>query len=530
MNTRMNLRKYLPVIGMSAVAKMLLTISGTLFGALVILSYGGIIPLGMSDFVFLFLLTTLAAAYRPGWVFLLLVSVLPIEIVNLAPASFGSGIHPYQFLMVAIFVGLGIRILSHRSVPSRPRVHVGDFLLLLVPIGSVFAAFNAPAPGVALRFSIILFSFYALYVLFRLYVRSSEDVGRILPFAIVSALLTVGVSIVQNGLFLGGNGFFEVMPGRPNGLFAEPDWLGMYLVPTFAIFLSAGYFIASRSSSVREFFRMKRSVFLSVGSIICLATLIISVSRSAWLGVGVTAFVAIGLALLAGRPRVAGILSILIAGSAILAFDLVALVPLTDFDLFGRAESIGSGRQTITVSCEQPVTLPEHVASVDELAPLGCRHINLEEIGAEYAAGRFVSEIDRDDPNVSIRKQIYDRSLALGREHPVLGVGWGTVTRTLGADARGAGLNASDLFLEVWLGSGLLGLLGLVGLLLLLAFRSVSDFFRHRGTFAFFLLTAFAGLVTFDMLNSGILLGFFFALLGIAGSYLFHESDFAETL
>jgi len=526
----MDLWKYLPVIGMSAVGKMLLTISGTLFIVLAILSYGGVLPLGASDFAFLFLLTTLAAAYRPGWIFLLLVSVLPIEIVNLAPASFGSGIHPYQFLMVAIFVGLGIRILARRSVPSRPKLHVGDILLLLVPIGSVFATLNAPVPGATLRFSVILFSFYALYALFRIYVRSSEDIGRILPFSIMSSLLTIGVAIAQNVIFLGGKGFFEVMPGRPNGLFAEPDWLGMFLVSVFATLITAGYFIASRSSSARECFRMKRSVFLSLGLIACLVALILSVSRSAWLGAGAVAFVAIALTFLAGRPRVAGILAVMIGGSAVLAFDLVTLAPLTNFDLFGRAESIGSGRQTITVSCERPIALPEHVASVDELASFGCRHINLEEVGSESAAGRFVVEIDRDDPNVSIRKQIYNRSLVLGREHLVLGIGWGTIGDVLGHDERGAGLNASDVFLEVWLGSGILGLVGLLGFLLLLAIRALRDFFHLHGTFPFFLLTAFSGLVAFDLLNSGILLGFFFALLGIAGSYLFHESDFTETL
>ena len=526
----MNIRKYLPVIGMSVVAKMLLTLGSTLFVALAILSYGGVVPLGMSDFIFLFLLTTLAAAYRPGWAFLLLVSVLPIEIVNLAPLSIGSGLRPYQFLVLAIYAGLGVRILSGRSVPNRPTFHIGDFFLLLIPIGSVVASLNAPSLNASLKLSVILFSCYALYVLFRLYIRSSEDIGRILPFAIVSSILTTGFAIIQNVLYLYGSGLLEVMPGRPNGLFAEPDWLGMFLVLTIPVLISAGYFIASRSHSPREFFRMKRSIGFLLALVACFIALILTVSRSAWLGAGITAIVAVLLALFAGRPRVAGILTLAIGGSMILALDLVLLIPLSDFDLFGRAGSIGSGLQTITVSCENTVILPDRIASVDELSPFGCRHIDLQEIDAEHVAGHFVSTINRTDPNVSIRKQIYDQSIMLGREHPVLGVGWGTVTQALGADTRGAGLNASDVFLEIWLGSGLIGLLGFIGFFGFVIVSALRDFFRRRETFPFFLIIASIGLVTFDLFNSGILLAFLWAFLGIAGSYLTHEPDFSEIL
>ena len=322
----------------------------------------------------------------------------------------------------------------------------------------------------------------------------------------------------------------EVMPGRPNGLFAEPDWLGMFLVLTIPVLISAGYFIASRSHSPREFFRMKRSIGFLLALVACFIALILTVSRSAWLGAGITAIVAVLLALFAGRPRVAGILTLAIGGSMILALDLVLLIPLSDFDLFGRAGSIGSGLQTITVSCENTVILPDRIASVDELSPFGCRHIDLQEIDAEHVAGHFVSTINRTDPNVSIRKQIYDQSIMLGREHPVLGVGWGTVTQALGADTRGAGLNASDVFLEIWLGSGLIGLLGFIGFFGFVIVSALRDFFRRRETFPFFLIIASIGLVTFDLFNSGILLAFLWAFLGIAGSYLTHEPDFSEIL
>lgn len=523
----MNIRNILPVASLSPISKVLLYACGILFVGLALFPYSGV-RLQWSDFAFLFVLTTVAAAYRPGWIFLLLVSVLPIETVNIAPAGVGGGIRPYQFIMSALFLGLGIRYLARRPMPGWPRPHIGDALLMLIPIGSLPALVNAPDRGSSLRLSVILFTFYGLYALFRIYVRSSDDVRRILPFIISSSLLTSFSAVIQNILFASGNGFFEVMPGRPNALFAEPDWMGMYLVSSIAVFSAAAFMFASRSNSWREYARMKRSVFLFATLILTIVALVISVSRSAWLGSTAVAVVSVCLAIFGHDRKSAGFLAATMLSATVLASGISLM--LTTFDLSGRAGSIGSGRQTITVSCENRVVLPTTISSAEELAGFGCRHIDLDEIAAEESGGRFVTTVMRDDPNVSIRSRIYASSIGLIREHPLLGIGWGSVSQALGTDGRGTGLNASDVFLEVWLGSGLAGILGLIGFLGLLAVRSVRDFFSTRGAFPLFIVAVFAGTVVFDLLNSGILLGFFWALLGVAGSYLFHEADFSETL
>ncbi|HWQ59978.1 MAG TPA: O-antigen ligase family protein [Candidatus Fimivivens sp.] len=526
----MNIRTFVPTISMSLIAKSLLLASGVVTTALLILSYVGVSSLGMMDFLFLFLMSTLAAAYRPGWAFLLLVSVLPLEIVNLAPTAIGSAIRPYQFLMITIYAGLAVRLFAQRPLLGWPRLHIGDLFVFLIPIGAVFAIPNAVDRNVSLHLSVILFSFVALYFLFRMYVRTSADVGKILPFLILSAVLTSVWSISQNLLFLSGRESFEVMPGRPNGPFAEADWLGMFLGTACSILITAGYLIASRSTSIREYFRMKRSVYLFLGMTSLFVALIVTMSRSAWLGTAVSVLTAFLLIFISRRRQVGSILLMTIASTGTLALLLVFAVPLTDFDIFGRAASIGSGLQSITVSCERKTALPDTVISTESLALYGCRHIDLDEVDSERTAGRYVTEIDRNDPNVSIRRRIYAHSVSLGFEHPIQGIGWGSITAFLGQDGRGAGLNASNIFLETWLGSGLLGLVGLTGFLIVLAYRSVRDFVMFRGAFSFFMVSSFAGIITFNLFNSGILLGFFWALLGIAGSYLFHESDFSETL
>lgn len=526
----LNLRNFLPSLSMSPIAKSLLFASGAIFIILVTTAYRGVLPLGLPDFLFLLILSILAAAYRPGWMFLLLVTVLPLEMVNLAPAAFGTGIRPYQFLMLAIYAGLAVRSVSGRSLPIWPKPHAGDILLSLIPIGALIAVVNAPDHMASFRLAVILFSFLALYLLFRMYIRTAEDVGRILPFVVLSTGLVIALSIFQNVRFLSGERSFEVMPGRPNGPFAEPDWLGMYLVFGFSILLSSGYLIASRSESMRKALRTKRSVLLFLAFIPVSVALIITVSRSAWIGAGSAVFTAMALVVLIRRPIVNAFLMPMTVIAVSVALGSVLVVPLTDFDLSGRAGSIGSGLQSVTVSCEREVGLPDRIESAEQLSSFGCRHIDLEEIEVERSAGKFVAQIDRNDPNVSIRKEIYARSFALAREHPILGAGWGTISSVLGQDERGTGLNASNIFLESWIGSGAAGLIGLSAFFLVLLFRSWSDLIRFRGVFPFFMLTVFVGLTVFNLFNSGILLGFFWALLGVSGSYVFREDDFSETL
>lgn len=516
--------------GMTPLAALLFLAAFAVSVAVSVASVSGFLPLGTLPFLVLFLLLVLFSAYRPGWVFLLLVTVLPFETISLSPEPLPIDLRPYQLLAAAVFAGLGIRVFFRREVPKRPRFGPADISLALVPLGAFLSSVVAPDPAGAFRLAVILTSFYGLYLLFRVYVRSSEDVGRIFPFVLLSVVAASFVAIAQNAAFLSGNGSYEVMPGRPNAFFAEPDWLGMFLVFASSALVSAGYLIASPSDSLLHAIRTKRTFFLYLTLSLVGTALILSVSRSAWLGAAASLAVAVLLSSAVRRTKEAALLVLLPVAATVAALCSTVMIPLTDFDLSGRAGSIGSGLQTVTVSCGEEVGLPDRVGTVAEIEPLGCRHIDLDEIPSELAAGRFVAEIVRDDPNVSIRRDIYGRSLAAGMEHPFLGSGWGTITSVLGTDGRGTGLNASNVFLEVWIGSGLLGLFGLIGFLCLLAFRASVDFRATKGVFPLFLLSAFAGLIVFDLFNSGILLGFFWALLGVAGSYLSREEPFTETI
>lgn len=512
---------------MTFIGKTLLFGGAVLFVALITFSNAGLLPPGIRDFLFFLLLAVLAALYRPGWMFLLLLLSLPLETVNLAPSSLGAALRPYQFLELSLLLGLLIRFLSGRTLPEPPKFGLQDAMLLLVPLGSILALVNAPSAAPSSKLSLVLLSLYGLYLLSRTYLRSMDDIRRILPFVLVSGFLVLSYAILQNVRFLLGLGSFEIMPGRPDGGFPEPDWLGMYLVFFGSTFLAIFSGMVRRRSvgdfKARPWELLAETVSLAAVFMVLLMT----VSRSAWLGMAVSGIVATGLFAYAQRDVRA--MAMYVGGifaAFLLALFLVVSVPMTRFDLSGRAMST-TGWQEITVSCDagsvRSAELPERISDVSELASYDCRHIDLEEAEAEEAAGNIVGTIDRPDPNVEIRKDIYGVSLGKAAEYPFLGIGWGSIGGYLGMDGRGAALNASNVFLEVWLGSGFFGLVGFVGFLLLAFIRAVRLFFRsHPETGSpsdvfpmfIFVISVIPGLLVFDLFNSGILLGFLWVLFG----------------
>jgi O-antigen ligase len=128
------------------------------------------------------------------------------------------------------------------------------------------------------------------------------------------------------------------------------------------------------------------------------------------------------------------------------------------------------------------------------------------------------------------RSAIYRKSWEIIREHPILGVGFGTITQSLGTDERGAGLNESNIFLQIWAGCGILGLMAftaVIGYLFIYAFRRVSpicllnkiigypiakDDFKK--SLNFFAVLGILSLIIPNLFNAGLLMGLFW--LGLA--------------
>jgi hypothetical protein len=499
--------------------KNTLLLGTVVFGVLVIvLGNLGKLPFRTGDFLFLSFLFFLFALYRPAWAFLSFVSVLPFEIVNFAPVELPMNLRPYQLFGALLALALLV-LFARKKFPVRMIAFARiDIFPLLIVLGGFLGAVNAPDPKAAFRQAVIVLSFGLLYLLGRIFIRREGDMRTVLRFLLASSVLVALYAVLQNLRFLGGNDPFEMMPGRPNGTFLEPDWLGMYLVFFGAMLFS----IFAQAFQGRSLESLKDGPWKPLGIAVLLtlffSVLLMTVSRSAWLGALVMA--AVSSALFAYRERrvkSVGMYAAGIALSFLLALTLVVLVPLTRFDLLGRAGSIGNGLQEITVACDSADTaLPMVLHTMDELTWNGCRHIDLERIGTEQADGKSIMTVFRPDPNVNIRKEIYAKSLGEIAKHPILGIGWGSISAVLGTDARGAGLNASNIFLETWLGSGLLGLIGLIGLLGTIFFRSAQSFLRDRNPEATFILAVFTGLIVVNLFNAGLLQGYVWILFAMA--------------
>jgi O-antigen ligase len=157
---------------------------------------------------------------------------------------------------------------------------------------------------------------------------------------------------------------------------------------------------------------------------------------------------------------------------------------------------------------------------VDELARYGCRHINLEEIQNEKAKGHFVMEVFRTDPNVDIRSRIYQQSFMEIKAHPVFGIGWGNIGRILGTDENGHALNSSNIFLETWLGAGIIGFFAIVLIFLYSLGNGIKFLISGKNAeekvLGIFLMLGLFALLIPDLFNAGVFLAILWTFFGIA--------------
>lgn len=484
----------------------------------------GLLPFSnASDFLFFAFLGLLFAVYRPGWAFVFLIGSIGLENVNIASQNLGLFVRPYQMLGALIAVALAVRFAMKKINFYFPKFGWYDALPVIFVSGGFLSILLAQNKLVGFKQSVVALSFVVLYFLARIYIQSFDDLKRIAPFFIGGGLLVALYAILQNIILIQGGNSHEVMSGRPNGTFAEPDWLGIFLV-----FLTAAIF-----SLIYYFEKNKNKLLIVICWIIITFTsiaLLLTVSRSSWLGALLVTIGFLKIMLTNGSLKISewgwkkftraliNVIAVLI-----ISIGIIYIFNLSRFQIWNRAASTG-GLQKITIACNQSSTLPilpKKIGSVSELDQYRCRHINLEDIEKEKSSGNFISTIYRNDPNVNIRAGIYRKSIEQIKQHPILGIGWGNISAVLGTDERGAGLNASNIFLEIWLGAGLIGIVSFLFLLGYIFIKSAIIFLDKKSedkTIAVFLLLGWAAVVIPNIFNSGIFLGFFWVYLAIAVS------------
>lgn len=522
--------------------KFLLLLGNILAGVIfIVLQNQNIFPQTIEYFAFFSFVVFLFALYRPGWAFLFFVGMIPYEIIEVT--QFGAiNLRPYQWLAVLLLFAVSLRFVLGKLPFKLFRPQLIDLFPVFIFIGALLSAFFTPLGTGALKQAIVLGSFTMIYFLARIFLRTLTDVRQIIPFFLSSGFVIFCYSIWQNVRFLNGQSNFEVMAGRPNGTFSEADWLGVFTLFVLTILWALSIHIIRRHEDVISFRKRVTALLaepllwgLFFFETLAFIVLLIGVTRSAWLG-AMIAFIFIFCCTIFSRHlspvqaflRQSMWFASLTLRSFLLAIIIVYVGHLTSFNLFQRAASTTHGLQKITVACVKDIVLPEKIETIEELSQFDCRHIQLEEKTQIAESGQFVKEVFRNDPNVSIRRDTYGQVWQLIMAHPVTGIGWGNVATFLGSDERGAALNASNIFLEVWLGSGIVGFLGFIFWWLCILFFAIKKMFSSDmnldQTFVLFVSAAWIALSVFNFFNSGILLGFFFIFLALGSLVIEREA------
>ena len=441
--------------------------------ALIVLDLKNKLPLGAGDFFFISILALCVALYRPRWMFYVFVSLVPLENIILVSGILPLQLRPYQFVGAILAIAILILYLVKRlNFKLLKPIWIDWLVFSLVPL-SFLSAINSSVRNVSIKNNLVLFSFVVLYFLVRNFVRTRKHLVETAFFFIGSNLVVLVYGFYQVVADKFGGRSFEVMFGRPNSTFTEADWLGIFLCFALAVNFTLAHFLSSRNQNIA---RIGNFILIFFN----LTLLILALSRSAWIGAALILFFYLAFNLFEKSGEATHftpkkfannfsiILLIFVASLAIIHFS-----KLSKFDIFDRARSAATSEQKITIACHSRANIPQSITTTEELAKFNCQHINLEEVAYLKSKGMIVVEIFRMDPNVATRSQIYKKSIEIIRAHPILGVGFGSITEIIGADERGAGLNESNIFLQVWAGSGILGLIAFVAILGYLFFYSI---------------------------------------------------------
>lgn len=421
---------------------------------------------------------------EPFLIAMLFIGSLPLENIFLTPVDSPIELRPYQLLGIAALGGAIYHHVRTKLFVIQMRWSVLDLVVGLLAIISVILLGWSDQTMTSLQQTVILISFTVLYGVVRIFVQENKEVIALVPIMISSGVVVSGYAILQNMIYYVGGRHLEVMPGRPNATFAEPDWLGAYLVFVCAVCL-AYLFYNVYHKHVWRFF----DAGLFGAMTITLIALILSAARSAWLGAGCVFVVYLLVIIIQKRYKMFTRHVLWIGASFGIALMIVVGGHLTSFSLGDRLNSTQSGKQEITVACEnaenaEVLIHKQVIDSIGQLAAYGCRHINVEDISYENSQGNSIITIYRDDPNVVVRKLIYRKTIVAIMEQPWTGYGWGASSKFLGFDERGTPLNASNVLLETAVSIGLLGLAALCVIFLITGVRALYIFANGKNMVA----------------------------------------------
>jgi hypothetical protein len=527
-----------------------IAIIGILFNAtLILMDVVGFLPLNLISFSLMFLVIFLLSLYRPVWMFWIFIISLPLESVIISSNQIPISFRPFQVIALMLFLATVFLLLfkvknkkiskliefnKDKIFKKGNHFNYKDFLVLILVLLSSISLNKALNFDVTLKLNLVLVSFVMIYFLARFYLQEKQRKLEALWFFIATSLPVLFFGIYQAVAYKMNWFDFQVFAERSNGTFVEPDWFGIYLVFLGAlIYWVKLYLFRTNNSTMIGVFEIKRAGqwFLNFQLALISVVLLLTVARSAWLGFAF--LTVIYFFCLLRQKQILNLnkfLSISFLKEALTIFWIglfailiVSITGLSNFNLTNRATSSFSGLEKITISCQgtTQISVPEKISNIDELNKYNCQHIRLEEIELEKKAGMKVKTVYRPDPNIEIRKDIYQITWREIQNNFWIGQGLGSSAEVLGKDSYGHGFNASNIFLEIWFSFGVIGLAVFVWLFLgtiIEAFKNILNKSKSEiGKNLIIILVGVALLIP-NLFNAGIFLVIFWVWLAVANS------------
>lgn len=443
--------------------------------------------------------------------FFIFIFLIPFEIYKLELGNLVS-LRPYQVAVVLLLIFLAhlyfkgkIKteelLVTFRSPISK--------LLAVYFIVSLISLINSPDLKNGIQETSVLLSFLAIYWSALFFVRTEKDVQNIFYVIIASGTMVALIGLVQVTAYKFGLELIEVMPGRPNSILPEPDWLGFFMIFALAILIAVQYF---ENFDVKLFWaKILRNKYFYYGfHILFYIVIILTVARASWLaGIGMAGLYLFLIFIDKNNPFG----QVFVQGFKILFFLFLSLIiiyvfGLTPFSLKNRFLSIVTSQET-------------HATAVD---PKTGKEISIEKkkIADYKKQGIEVKEKKVQDINILRRRESFTDNFDIILKHPFLGIGFGGIETVFGE-----GTNANNLFMEIWIATGVIGLI-IFGLIFYLIFREWLVFFikkrnKNNQPYLFFIILGLAVIIIPNIFNSGLFLGFFWVYLGITANLFDHQ-------
>lgn len=444
------------------------------------------------------------------YLFFILIFLIPFEIYTVSLGDFVR-IRPYQIVTLILILLLAYQYLAKKITLSnltRPFRSPVSKLLAAYFIVSVISLANTPNLKGGIQETLVLLSFLVVYWLVMYFVKTSWDAKLVLYAFLASGLVAAVVALAQVVAFKAGLGLIEVMPGRPNSILPEPDWLGFFMVFVLAISISVKHIIKPDQENQSTLLYLCHNKYSNtIVSILFYLTLILAIARASWLAaIGIIAFYLFLIFIDKSNPfSLAFTRGLYVALLILISLGIIQVFNLTPFPLQNRFLSIITRQEIHAV-----VTDPETGKEIS---------IEKNKINEYKNKGVEVREQKVKDINIVKRTESFTNMYDIVLRHPILGIGFGGLQEVFGQ-----GTNANNIFFEIWVASGVVGLV-LFALVFYCIFREWLFFYLKKRNaqnqaYLFFIILGLIAILIPNVFNSGLLLGFFWVYLGLAANLL----------